>query len=62
MAYGWLTMNDLYDALKEAIYRYMHMEELTPRKQQKVKDSYSRHVYNYDAVDQLSRPDSEEDK
>lgn len=55
-------MNDLYDALKEAIYRYMHMEELTPRKQQKVRDSYSRHVYNYDVVDQLSRPDSEEDK
>ena len=55
-------MNDLYDALKEAIYRYMHMEELTPRKQQKVRDAYSRHVYTYDAVDQLSRPDSEEDK
>jgi hypothetical protein len=54
-------MNDLYDALKEAIHRYMHMDELNPRKQQKLRDAYSRHVYNYESVDRLSRLDDEEE-
>jgi hypothetical protein len=53
-------MNDLYEALRKAIYDYMHVDELSVRKQQKIKGAYARHSYDYDAVDALTKFGEEE--
>jgi len=54
-------MNDLYDALQKSIYDYMHVNELTPRKKQRMMDVYSKYVYNYETVDNLLSKGKEED-
>lgn len=54
-------MNDLYDALEKSIYDYMHVNELSPRKKQRMLDVYSKYVYNYETVDSLLSEDKEED-
>ena len=52
-------MNDLFDAIRESIYLYMNVDELTPRKRQRVIDTYSRHVYNINAVTEVTSLDPE---
>lgn len=56
-------MNDLFDAIRESIYLYMNVDELTPRKKQRVIDTYSRHVYNMDAITEVTslEPEAEEE-
>lgn len=52
-------MNDLFDALRQAVSDYVHIEDLPVRKQGKVKDSYSRFQYDFDTVDELVTTDTE---
>jgi len=52
-------MNDLFDAIRQAVSDYIHIEDLPVRKQGKVKDSYSRFQYDFDTVDGLIETDTE---
>jgi len=53
-------MNDLFDAIRESIRKYVNVDELTPREQQRVRSVYDKHVYNYETIDKLFDLDSEE--
>jgi len=46
-------MNDLFDAIRESIHKYVHVEELNPREQQRVRSVYDKYVYNYETIDKL---------
>jgi hypothetical protein len=46
-------MDDLFDALKKAIYDYMNANDLPIRTSQKIKGAYSKYAYDYDTVDSL---------
>jgi len=46
-------MNDLFDAIRQAVSDYVNVNELPVRKQGKVKDAYSRFQYDWDTVDGL---------
>lgn len=52
-------MNDLFEAIKTSIYQYMHVDELNPRRQKMVKDTYDKFAYNMDAIDSLLDFDKE---
>jgi len=53
-------MNDLFDAIRESIRKYVNVDELTPREQQRVRSVYDKYVYNYETIDKLFDIDSEE--
>ena len=53
-------MNDLFDAIRESIRKYVNVDELTPREQQRVRSVYDKNVYNYETIDKLFDLDSEE--
>jgi hypothetical protein len=56
-------MDDLFDALKKAIYDYMNAEDLPIRTSQKIKGAYSKYAYDYNTVDSLlsvEEPEMEE--
>ena len=53
-------MNDLFDAIRESIRKYVNVDELTPREQQRVRSVYDKYVYNYETIDKLFDLDSEE--
>lgn len=53
-------MNDLFDAIRESIRKYVNVDELTPREQQRVRSVYDKYVYNYETIDTLFDLDSEE--
>lgn len=55
-------MNDLHDALRQAISDYMNLPKLPLRKQQKVKDIYGKFTYNYETVDSLIEFEEELEK
>jgi len=46
-------MNDLYDAMRQAVSDYMNVDSLSPRSQARVKGIHSKFAYNYDTVDGL---------
>lgn len=46
-------MNDLHDAMRQAISDYMNANELPLRKQEKIKSIYGKFAYNYETVDSL---------
>jgi hypothetical protein len=46
-------MNDLFKALRKAMYEYNHMDELSPRRKDVVINTYSRFENDYEFVDQL---------
>jgi len=46
-------MNDLHDALRQAISDYMNLPKLPARKQQMMKDVYGKFTYDYETVDSL---------
>lgn len=46
-------MNDLFQALRKAMYEYNHIDELSPRRKEAVLNTYSRFENSYEAVDQL---------
>jgi len=46
-------MGDLFEAISTSIQQYMNMDELTPRKQKALRDTYGKFAYNIDAVDSL---------
>lgn len=46
-------MNDLFKALRKAMYEYNHIDELSPRRKNTVLDTYSRFENDYEFVDQL---------
>lgn len=46
-------MNDLHDALRQAIADYMNVSKLPPRRQEKIKSIYGKFTYNYETVDSL---------
>lgn len=46
-------MEDLFEMLKTAMYQYTHPEELSPRRQQTIMETYGRYVYSFEAVDEL---------
>lgn len=52
-------MNDLFDALRQAVHDYINVDQLPIRKQGKVKESYSRFQYDWDTVDGLIETDTE---
>ena len=52
-------MNDLFDALRQAVYNYMYVDELPVRRQTKIRDTYSRFQYDMDTVDGLIEDGSE---
>jgi len=52
-------MNDLHDAIRQAVFDYINVEQLPIRKQTKVKDTYSRFQYDWDTVDGLVETDTE---
>jgi len=53
-------MNDLFDAIRESIRKYVNVDELNPREQQRVRSVYDKYVYNYETIDTLFDLDSEE--
>jgi len=55
-------MNDLHDALRKAISDYMHIDDLSPRKQETLKNAHGRYRYNYDTVDALLVMPQEEEE
>jgi len=46
-------MDDLHDALRQAIYNYVNVDDLPVRKQAKVKSAYSKVAYDHETVDGL---------
>lgn len=46
-------MNDLFDAMRQAIQNYMEVDTLSPRAADRVKKSYENTTYNVDTVDGL---------
>jgi len=54
-------MNDLFDALYKAVHDYMNIDTLTPRQQQRIRDTYAQYHYTYDVVEDLVRLDTTED-
>lgn len=46
-------MNDLHDAIKQAVSDYVFVADLPARRQVKVKDTYSKYQYDWDTVDGL---------
>jgi len=46
-------MNDLFQALRKAMYEYNHIDELSPRRKEAVLNTYSRFENSYETVDQL---------
>lgn len=46
-------MDNLFDSLKKLMYDYTHIEELSPRKQNTLMETYSRFTCDYEYVDQL---------
>lgn len=46
-------MNDLFDAMRQAIQNYMELDSLPPRAADRVKKSYENTTYNVDTVDSL---------
>lgn len=54
-------MNDLFDALYKTVHDYMHIDTLTPRQQQRIRDTYEQYHYTYDVVEDLVRLDATED-
>ena len=53
-------MNDLFDALRQAVYDYVYVEELPVRKQTKIRDTYSKFQYDLDTVDGLIEDGSDD--
>jgi len=53
-------MNDLFDAIRESIHKYVNVDELNIREQQRVRSVYDKYVYNYETIDKLFDLDSEE--
>lgn len=53
-------MNDLFDAIRESIHKYVNVDELNIREQQSVRSVYDKYVYNYETIDKLFDLDSEE--
>jgi len=53
-------MDDLFDAIRQAIHDYTHMDEMTPRRQKGLRDVYSKFTYSPEVVDGLLTFDSEE--
>lgn len=53
-------MNDLYDALQQSIYDYVHVNELNPRKKQRIMETYAKYVYDYETVANLLIEDEED--
>lgn len=52
-------MGDLFEAISTSIQQYMNMDQLTPRKQKMLRDTYDKFAYNIDAVDSLLELDVE---
>jgi hypothetical protein len=46
-------MNDLFQALRKAMYEYNNVDELAPRRKETVLKTYSRFENDYESVDQL---------
>jgi len=46
-------MGDLHDALRQAIYNYVYVDELPARKQMRVKETYNKFAYDHETVDSL---------
>ena len=53
-------MNDLFDAIRESIHKYVNVDELNIREQQRVRSVYDKYVYNYETIDKLFDLESEE--
>jgi|DEB0MinimDraft_3_1074331.scaffolds.fasta_scaffold77673_2 hypothetical protein len=53
-------MNDLHDAIRQAVFDYINVEQLPIRRQKKVKDTYSRFQYDWDTVDGLVETGTED--
>ena len=46
-------MDDLFDALRISIEKYMQMDELKPREKQRFSEMYGKFAYSPDVVDSL---------
>ena len=57
---GYWVMNDLFDALRESINKYVNVDSLNPREQQRIRSIYDKYVYNYDTIDALFDLNTEE--
>lgn len=53
-------MGDLFEAISTSIQQYMRIDELNPRKQKMLRDTYDKFAYNIDAVDSLLEINVEE--
>lgn len=46
-------MDNLFDSLRQLMYDYTHIDELSPRKKNTLLQTYSRFSCDYEFVDQL---------
>lgn len=46
-------MNDLFDAIKMSIRKYVEIDSLNVREQAKLRSIYDKYVYNSDAIDSI---------
>lgn len=56
-------MNDLFDALRKAIYDYMHVDEMNPRVRERIEAPYEKFTYDRKTIDSLFvAPEEESDE
>jgi len=46
-------MDNLFKSLKKLMYEYTHLDDLTPRRKERILETYSKYANNYDFVDEL---------
>jgi len=54
-------MNDLFDAIKTSIRKYVEIDSLNLREQARIRSVYDKYVYNYDAIDSILNLEVDED-
>jgi hypothetical protein len=55
-------MNNLFQALRKAMYEYNHIDELSPRRKESVLNTYSRFENTYESVDQLLSTEKQDEE
>lgn len=55
-------MNNLFQALRKAMYEYNHIDELSPRRKEAVLNTYSRFENTYESVDQLLSTEEQDEE
>ena len=54
-------MNDLFDAIKTSIRKYVEIDSLNVREQARLRSVYDKYVYNYDAIESILNLEVDED-